>query len=386
MSLSYGHSTAQLLNLLWLTENYPPQRGGMAVSCDRIVRSLRSLDVLVDTAHFSTRYKDWGFEKKSKGQHISCPVREDIAHAMNRLWSLIGNNHYTHVVAFGGLLPMISAPVFSAWLNVPLVTMIRGNDFDTGIFSLKRGDVLRQALKASSVICAVSRDKVEKIRALFPQAKIEWTPNGIDLTDWEFTVEDFLSAKNWRDTATENKRVLGLFGQLKRKKGGLFFVENLLRSGYANRFHLLLVGDAEAELIELLETKREEISYSILPFLDRYELLPHYAACDMIVIPSFYDGLPNVLLETSTLGIPALASNVGGMRDILTDNETSILFSAGNEHDCRRAIERSANISLEDLKKLGANAREMVIKNFDQHKEAERYLDIFKESLCTTDC
>jgi len=349
----------------------------MSVSCDRIVRSLRGLGVSIDTAHFSTRYNDWRVEKKSKGQHISCPVREDIAHAMNRLWSLIENNHYTHVVAFGGLLPMIAAPVFSAWLETPLITMIRGNDFDTGIFSMKRSDILRETLKASSVICAVSRDKVEKIRALFPQANIEWTPNGIDLTDWEFTEEDLFLANSWRIQAAENKRVFGLFGQLKRKKGGLFFVENLLRSGRASCFHLLLVGDAENELIDLLETKKEEISYTMLSFLDRYELLPHYAACDMVVIPSFYDGLPNVLLETSALGIPSLASDAGGMRDILTDGETAILFSSGDEHACRRAIERAANISSEDLKKLGANARDMIVKNFDHRKEAERYLDIF---------
>ena len=44
-----------------------------------------------------------------------------------------------------------------------------------------------------------------------------------------------------------------------------------------------------------------------LPFLDRFELLPWYAACDWIAIPSFYDGLPNVLAEAAALGIPLIA-------------------------------------------------------------------------------
>lgn len=385
-------------SILWLTENYPPQRGGMAVSCDRIVRSLREKGVRIDLAHFSRRYRDWRVEKKFNGQHFSCPVREDIAHTMNRLWSLIENkkeeNHYTHVVAFGGLLPMIASPVFSTWMGVPLITMIRGNDFDAGIFSLKRGDILREALKTSSCICAVSKDKVEKISALYPQAKIEWTPNGIDLTDWEFSGEDISLAKKWRVSTvcgsgrviSETKppipadlRVLGFFGQLKRKKGSLFFLESLLRSGHASKFHLLFVGDAEEEMLEWLEANKEEVHFTFLPFLDRYELLPYYASCDMIVIPSFYDGMPNVLLEAAALGIPAIATTVGGMRDVLENKENAFLFSAGDEHDCRVAIESAATASDEELKRLGANCIKLA-KNFSHQKEAERYLDILRET------
>ena len=55
----------------------------------------------------------------------------------------------------------------------------------------------------------------------------------------------------------ENKKVLGLFGQLKRKKGGLFFLENLLRSGFADKFHLLFVGDIETEMHEWLDENTE---------------------------------------------------------------------------------------------------------------------------------
>ena len=372
------------LRVLWLTENYPPQRGGMAVSCDRIVRSLREAGARVDAAHFSTRYSDWRIEQKINGLHFSCPVRDDIAHAMNRLWCLLEKENeqmrFSHVVAFGGLLPMTGGPVFAAWLHTPFVTLIRGNDFDAGIFSPKRGDILRVGLQASSRICSVSHDKIEKIAALYPQAKIEWTPNGIDLTDWEFTPEDTGLAQFWREKYVGHDQcVLGFFGQLKRKKGGLFFLETLLCSGRASRFHLLIVGDVEGEMLEMLETNKQELHFTTLPFMDRYELLPNYAACDMIVIPSFYDGLPNVLLEAAALGVPALASNAGGMRDVLVHNENALLFQAGDEQDLRRAIEAAANISREELERLGSNCKEMARK-FNHQLEAERYLKILEET------
>ncbi len=185
--------------ILWLTENYPPQRGGMAVSCDRIVRSLRENGLTIDVAHFSRRYLKWKTVQKINGQHFNCPVREDVSDAMNRLWNLVEREDkrekYNHIAAFGGLLPMIAAPVFSKWLKVPMITMIRGNDFDTGIFSVKRSDILRKALANSAAICAVSKDKVEKISALFPENKVVWTPNGIELSDWEFSGEDKIACR-----------------------------------------------------------------------------------------------------------------------------------------------------------------------------------------------
>lgn len=370
--------------ILWLTENYPPQRGGMAVSCDRIVRALReSRNAEIDVAHFSVRYLNWKTESKIGGRQFSCPVREDFAHALNRFWSLIERETYTHVVAFGGLLPMITSPIYAAWLKTPLITMIRGNDFDAGIFSLKRADILREALKSSERICAVSLDKVEKISAMFSNANVVWTPNGIDLKDWEFSEFDIISAKKWREENVQNKRrVVALFGHLKRKKGGLFFLENLLYSGCADKFHLLLAGEVEEEMLEWLEANKEHIHFSILPFLDRYELLPFYAATDFVVIPSFYDGMPNVLLEAAALGIPILASNAGGMRDVLIEGENAVLFQTGNEYDCRRAIEKASALTDDELKVLSGNCIALA-NRYDHRAEAERYLKVFAETVQT---
>ncbi len=373
-------SKIQNPRILWLTENYPSQRGGMAVSCDRIVRSLRENGLQIDVAHFSRRYLKWKTIQKINGQHFNCPVREDISDAMNRLWILIEREKYSHIAAFGGLLPMIASPVFAKWLKIPLVTMIRGNDFDAGIFSIKRGDILRECLRESTAVCAVSQDKVEKISLLFPETKTVWTPNGIDLNDWEFSTEDKKTAERWRgENVLENKKVLGFFGQLKRKKGGLFFLENLRRSGFAEKFHLLFIGDIETEMHEWLNEYKEIISFTNLEFLDRFELLPFYAACDFVVIPSFYDGMPNVLLESAALGVPSISSNTGGMRDILENGKTAILFDSGDDFQCRKAIEKAATIGENKFQILKKNCIELA-KNFNHQTEADNYLKVFAET------
>jgi glycosyltransferase involved in cell wall biosynthesis len=373
-------STTAKIRVLWLTENYPPQRGGMSVSCDRIVRGLRQNNIEIDVAHFSPRFLRWKTEKRINGLQFACPVDPDISHTLNRFWGLIEDKHYTHIVAFGGLLPLISAPIYSKWIEAPQITMIRGNDFDSAVFSPKRSGVLRRALENSESICVVSKDKADRISRLYPEKPVCWTPNGIDITEWEFSPEDRILAESWRrENGVGKKRVLGLFGQIKRKKGGLFFLKNLLRSGCADKIHVLLVGDMEAEMHQLLDEDQGQLSFSHLDFLDRFELLPYYAACDFIAIPSFYDGMPNVLLESAALEIPVLASNADGMKDLLTDGVNSILFRPGDDFDCQRAIQTFARIDRDIFAGLKKNIYSTAL-DFDIFRESSSYLRVFRET------
>jgi len=353
------------LRPLWLTETYPPDRGGMAQSCDRIVRALRARGVEVDVAHVSRRYDDWRVETKAGGRQICCPADDDPAHTLNRLWNVLRRmDQPTHVVAFGGTLPLLAGPAYAAWLQVPLVTLIRGNDFDAAVFSPKKSDVLRHALRASAAVCTVTRDHAARIAALEPGVEPVWIPNGIDVDAWQLMPHDRAEAERYR---VPGRRVLGMFGQLKQKKGVRFFLDALEQSGVAARFHLLLVGDVDPAL-----------GVEALPFRDRLDLLPLYAACDLVVVPSFYDGLPNVVLEAAALGVPLLTSNAGGMADLLVDGENGIVFDAGDAHDCRRAIMTAAAIDDDALRALGARARAAVVEHFNVEKEAQRYVEALR--------
>ena len=227
----------------------------MAQSCDRIVRGLRRRGVAVDVLHFIPRERGrpWTIETQAAGRYLACPIEDDPAHALNRAWSTLeadpATRGITHVVAFGGSRPIMAAPVFAAWLGVPLITLIRGNDFDAAVFSIRRRPVLDEALTRSQLVCAVSQDKVDKIAALHPGVRVRRIPNGIDLSDWELAPSDRERAQAWRAaTVTDGRRVLGLFGQLKAKKGGVFLLDALLRSGQADAFHLLLAGWMEPEM------------------------------------------------------------------------------------------------------------------------------------------
>jgi glycosyltransferase involved in cell wall biosynthesis len=371
---------------LWLTETYPPSRGGMAESCDRIVRALRAGGLEVDVGHFVRRLGAAGrFEEQHRGRYWAWPIEDDPAHALNLAWSSLGAGaaaSLTHVVAFGGYLPLLAGPVFAAWLGVPLVTLIRGNDFDANLFTPRRRDVLADSLERAALVCAVSQDKVDRIAALHPGRRVVRVPNGIDLERFAPLPSDAERAAAWRAAEVpDGRRVLGLFGQLKRKKGGAFFLDALRRSGRAGDVHVLLTGWIDPDMEGWLAEHGDGISVSVLPFADRYELIHRYLACDVVVIPSFYDGMPNVMVEAAALGVPMMASRCGGMADWLEDDRTALVFDPGDDGGCAWAIERAVAWPAERLRAVGLAARELAEREFDHRLEASRYVELLRETL-----
>lgn len=373
-----------MMNILWLTDNYYPSKGGMAQSCDRIVYHLRNKGVTVDLVHFAKTGKD-RIERKVSGHTYICSMDEDISHSCNRIWSKWSpeweKNAYSHVVIFGGFIAMSCGPVYARWLGAPLVTCIRGNDFDTAVYAPKRREHLLSTLEYSDAVCSVTREKKYKIEKLCTSPRVFWTPNGIDCKNWKADVFDKKRARELRRQYAIGQRVcIGLFGFLKKKKGTFFFLEQLGRSGVAERVHLLFVGEVEEEALGWLAS-HPSVHYSHETGYERFDLIPCYLCCDWVAVPSLYDGMPNVMLEAMGLGIPLIASAVGGMNDVVTHGEEGLLFNFNTRGECARIITEAVAIDPSLRRKMGETAQNMVRKQFTVEKETENYYRVFTEFM-----
>ncbi len=347
--------------VLLVTENYPPDRGGMSESCDRIARGLTQEGVAVDIVHFDRR----ATRPELRRGHLRWPLEQDPAHTINCAWNRARGafdlRAVTHVVAFGGYLPLLAAPAFAAWIDRPLVTMLRGNELDAGLFDPRRRPILDDALRRSAAVCTVTTEQAEKIAALH-EIEARVIANGIDFELWQPTDADRARAAALRG----ERRLLGLFGHLKSKKGVPFLLDALRRSG--EDFRLLVVGETDLEGLD------------VIPPVDRFDLIPYYLASDFVVIPSHYDGFPNVLIEAASLGTPLIASRTGGMRDLLTDGENAFLFEPGDEQGCLAAIARAAEADEATVARMGASAARVTRERCDARDEARRYIDVLDET------
>lgn len=358
---------------LLITETYPPDKGGMAESCDRIVRGMQRGGVTVDVLHFDRRAAKPVVRKGGHGVHVRWPSEESAPHTINCAWNgmktAFALDAVTHVMAFGGAMPIACAPAFAAWLGLPLVTLLRGNELDAGLFDPRRRPLLDDALLRSAAICTVTSEQADKVAALHPQTEVRVIANGIDFDLWQATDTDRARARTWREANAGGRRVLGCFGHLKAKKGLPFFLDVLRHSGAADAFQLLLIGEAE-------ELPLDGFSVTRLETVDRFDLIPYYLASDFVVLPSHYDGFPNVLIEAAALARPALASLVGGMRDLVVDGESALLFEAGDEHGCRRAVARAASLADDTITLLGQRAEHAARERCDARDESRHYIEL----------
>lgn len=363
--------------LIWLTENYPPSRGGMSQSCDRIIYGLRRRGFFIHVVHFTNRREPYKTDNLENGAYTAIPVSESEAHSANLGWNFIEQlpHSFDKIVAFGGYMPLITAPVYSKWLNLPLVTLVRGNDFDTSLFNPRRRSLLDNALHSSESIGCVTRDQVIKIKKLYPGLKPCYTPNGIDVKSWQVFPSERQFAEQWRQKHLNGRLCIGVFGQLKEKKGLEVLIECFKKSAINKRFFLLLTG-------EYADTLQEDLTvlnagFELLGFMDRNELVRYYTACDLIAIPSHYEGMPNTLLEAGALGRPVIASAVGGMKDVLADFGDSFLFPPGKTILLEMLLLKISEMATEELDQHGMRLKNHIIKNYNSDKELDPYIEIF---------
>jgi glycosyltransferase involved in cell wall biosynthesis len=372
--------------ILWLTEYYYPNRGGMATSCDRMVAGLRKSGLEIDVVHFTDRLPAFTHRAENGGNYMTIEPVEDLPHTLNLAWRFIEqkaqNRPYTHVLSFGGSLSMSGGPVFAAWMGLPFVLCLRGNDWDVGIFTPKRMPVLERAIDRAAVVCCVSHEKKMRVQALWPHKKVVFTPNGLDSENWQPLPSHLSKARAWRASkVAEGKRVLGLFGALKAKKGMNIVLDALDRPRLKEQVFLLLVGELEKGAED--QIRERGLDFEHIPFLDRYELLAWYPACDGIALPSWYDGMPNVVLEAMALGIPVLGSEVDGIRDVVSPVSPELLFPPGNISACRKAIKQWLKMGESDLAELAPKLTQHIRQNFSPEMEAANYVRVFTSTLKT---
>jgi len=103
-----------------------------------------------------------------------------------------------------------------------------------------------------------------------------------------------------------------------------------------------------------------------------------YAAANLFILPSLEDNLPNTVLESMSCGTPALAFNVGGLPDLITDGVTGRLVPAGNIPELSAAL-LSLIANAQECERWGSHCRQQIMKEFSLGAQARRYLDLYEK-------
>jgi glycosyltransferase involved in cell wall biosynthesis len=274
------------------------------------------------------------------------------------------------LVGFGGGVPGYLASLWGKWLGAPSVAMFRGNDLDRLSHDPGRGWMVHHTMAQADLVCAVSgemRSRIAGMRA----GPVLFTPIGIIPDEWisfpsDRDAADALRARH----APDGRPLVGVFGHLKYKKGLSTAIEVFRNYGMGRHARLLTVGDIpNAERLELEESCTG--FWSSEPFLSRKNLIPCYLACDIVCIPSLYDGMPNVLLEAMVCGALVVASRAGGMPDVVSHGVDGFLFEAGDTVGAADALAHALSFVPTARRRIGEAARITVTTRFTGVHEAD---------------
>ena len=106
------------------------------------------------------------------------------------------------------------------------------------------------------------------------------------------------------------------------------------------------------------------------------DVRPFIDAADCIVLPSYREGLPRVLLEAGAMGKPAVASDVEGCREVIEHGLTGFLCEVRNPENLAECLSIIVGMSAEQRCQMGLAARKKMEKEFDERLVINSYLDI----------
>ncbi|MCM1182545.1 MAG: glycosyltransferase [Roseburia sp.] len=134
-----------------------------------------------------------------------------------------------------------------------------------------------------------------------------------------------------------------------------------------------IVGNCEEDY----KTVMEEYEKKGILELTGYEknILPYYQEADAVVMPSYHEGMSNVILEASANGRPVLASRIPGCMEGFEDGRTGFGFSPGDGDALVEAIRKFIELPREEREQMGKNARNKMEKEFDRKYVVAAYME-----------
>lgn len=248
----------------------------------------------------------------------------------------------------------------------------------------EKSQTSKQIIKAMNFadrILSVSEDlRLHIINLGINENKVIVVPNGVDLEKFKP-----LGKENVRNLLNlpVNKNIVLFVGALRTIKGVDFLIEAAKNFVNTNT-ELYLVGRDDGLRKKLLKMAQELRITDFVKFVGpiNHDDIPLWiSASDILVLPSLSEGRPNVVLEALACEVPVVATDVGGIPELMIDGETGYLVPAKDS----RELSKKVNKLLEDVnlrEKMGKLGRKSIIeRGLTWEAHAKKTVDIFFELL-----
>lgn len=215
---------------------------------------------------------------------------------------------------------------------------------------------------------------------IFSQSKQTVIPNGIAMPQATNKREETRAHLSISPTTC----LLGTVGRFSIEKNQQLLLQafNALSKRF-NHIQLLLIGDGPQRNTLTQFIEKEQLTKKVILTGIVEDPTAYYQAMDIFILSSDTEGLPMTLLEAMSHGIAPIASAVGGIPDIIKDNDTGMLFTKGT---LSQLIDK-CQILIQDetlRKRIGANAKELIKEKYSDEQTFHAYKNVYEKVLKTS--
>jgi len=367
------------MRILMLNYEFPPLGGGAANANYYLLKEFaKEKDLKIDLITSSVdKFKKEKFSKNITLYHLNIGKNDQNLHFQTNkdllIYSfksyffakkLLKKNNYNLIHAWFG----IPCGFIAMLLGKPYIVALRGSDVPFYNPRFKNLDkyffqhLSKLIWKKAKVVIANSQGLKELAQKTAPNQKIKVIYNGIDTNEFKPPkIKEKL----------KDLRILCVARLIKRK--GVDYLLKALGKLKDEDFILTIIGDGKEKesLINLAQKLKISNKIKFLGPVPHSEIIKYYQQNDLFVLPSLNEGMSNTVLEAMACGLPIIATDVGGSKELIKDN--GFIVDPKSVLELKNTIVeylKSSDLLLKHGKKSVERAREMNWQNI-----AKKYLE-----------
>ncbi len=269
---------------------------------------------------------------------------------------------------FPPLLPMIAAKMFNNkvyWLLPSKISLLSNSPLSklTAVFS--------------KICCNMCNCIILYSASLIPKWNLEKYHHKILIAH-----RHFLDFETFTVTIPlpDRPHLIGYVGRLSWEKGVQHFAQ-ALPTVFSDQQNLraFIAGDGQLKesIAAFLQKGRVTSRVDLLEWIS-HDNLPNYLnQLRLLVLPSYTEGLPNIMLEAMACGTPVLATSVGAIPDVIIDGKTGFIMDNNSPECIAENVIRA--LKSPDLEKIAEAGRRFVEENFTFERVVERWREVLEE-------
>lgn len=174
---------------------------------------------------------------------------------------------------------------------------------------------------------------------------------------------------------------VGATGRLVKGKGFMDLINGFaqLHQKHADSQLLLIGGNIENDIVpfqqqifaRIKELKLDD-AVVVTGLVDNVE--DYLATCDVFVLPSYREGMPRALLEAMSMGIPAIATNIRGCKEIIVEGENGYLYTPHDVNGLAQLLNHNYKQTVEERNDFSENAHSRIVHHFDEKDYINRQI------------